>query len=124
MALMKAMQIHRYGTPDVFVLEEIERPVPGTNEVLVRVHAVGINPSGEVVEVGAGVTQFAPGDEVYGLNRFPQLGKAYTEYVTAPVTDIVQKPGNLSHIEAAALPLVGLTAWKALFEYAKLQATA
>lgn len=149
MVLMKAMQIYEYGAPDVFVAEEVERPTAGVGEVLVRVRAVGINPvdialragyvaemmgnppmplilgwdiSGEVVEVGEGVTAFLPGDEVYGLNRFPQPGNAYAEYVTAPVTDMVQKPRNLSHREAAALPLVSLTAWKALFEHANLQA--
>jgi NADPH:quinone reductase-like Zn-dependent oxidoreductase len=149
MALMKAIQIHRYGAPDVFISEEVERPVPGVGEVLVRVRAVGINPvdtamragylagllgeppfplilgwdiSGEVVELGTSVTEFAPGDEVYGLNRFPQLGKAYAEYVTAPVTDIGRKPHTLSHVEAAVLPLAGLAAWQALFVYAKVQA--
>lgn|ERR1019366_2989256 len=149
MAVMNAMQIHQYGTPDVFVYEEVERPVPGAGEVLVRVRGVGINPvdtgmragyltglmgeppfplilgwdiSGEVVELGSGVTEFAPGDEVYGLNRFPQLGKAYAEYVVAPVTDIARKPRTLSHVEAAALPLAGLTAWQALFVHGNVQA--
>ena len=148
MVLMKAMQIHSYGAPDVFISEEVERPVPGVGEVLVRVRAASVNPvdaamragyltglmgeppfplilgwdiSGEVVELGSGVTEFAPGDEVYGLNRFPQLGKAYAEYVTAPVTNIGRKPRTLSHVEAAALPLVGVTAWQALFVHAKVQ---
>lgn len=149
MASMKAMLIYGYGDPDVFVAEEVQRPMPGIGEVLIRVRAVGINPidialragyvaemmgnppmplilgwdvSGEVVEAGEGVTEFAPGDEVYGLNHFPRLGNGYAEYVTASVTEMVPKPRNLSHVEAAALPLVSLTAWKALFEHANLQA--
>jgi NADPH:quinone reductase-like Zn-dependent oxidoreductase len=57
---------------------------------------LGWDISGEVVELGAGGTEFAPGDEVYGLKRFPQLGKAYAEYVVALVTDRARKPRTLS----------------------------
>ncbi|HET8841539.1 MAG TPA: NADP-dependent oxidoreductase [Ktedonobacteraceae bacterium] len=146
---MKAVQIHRYGGSDVLTYEETERPVPGRGEVLVRVHAVGLNPvdtktrqglgiarmlgdhpfplilgwdiSGEIVKLGAGVTAYTVGDAVYVMNRYPQPGNAYAEYVTAPVSDIAKKPANVSHVEAATLPMATLTAWQALFDSARLQ---
>jgi NADPH:quinone reductase-like Zn-dependent oxidoreductase len=117
--------------------------------VLVKVHAVGINPvdwktrqsggilkrdgallpyilgwdiSGVVEEVGADVSEFAPGQEVYGMVRFPKMGSAYAEYLTTPVGDIALKPASIDHIHAAGVPLAALTAWQALFEHADLQA--
>jgi NADPH:quinone reductase-like Zn-dependent oxidoreductase len=146
---MKAVQIHTFGGVDVLTYEDVKRPEPQSGEVLVRVRAVGINPvdyvsrqlpvpittgaaglpyilgwdiSGEVVALGAGVTQFAIGDAVYGMPRFPQEAKAYSEYVTAPVSDIALKPERLTHQEAAGVPLAALTAWQALFDVAHLQA--
>lgn len=68
------------------------------------------------------MTQFAVGDEVYGMPRFPGEAKAYSEYITSPVTDIALKPQRLTHQEAAGVPLAGLTAWQALFDTAHLQA--
>ena len=148
MAMIKAVRIHSFGEPDVLVYEDVARPEAVEGEVLVRVHAAGINPvdwksrqgsgvsrrnpnlpiilgwdvSGVVEAVGVGVTAFKSGDEVYGMVRFPQWGNAYAEYTTAPVTDIALKPANLSHNEAAALPLAALTAWQALFDTAHLEA--
>jgi NADPH:quinone reductase-like Zn-dependent oxidoreductase len=124
---------------------ELDRPVPLPTEVLVRVHAAAVNPvdwksrvtggfglwgeppvlgydlSGVVEAVGPGVTTLAPGDEVFGMPRFPQQGGTYAEYVTAPARQLLQKPAQLSHVEAAALPLAGLTAWQALVDTAHLQ---
>ncbi len=143
MATMKAVRIHEFGDVDVLKYEDIEQPEPQAGEVLVRVRAAGINPidclcrtmpipgitaghfpyilgldiSGTVVALGEGVTQFAPGDEVYGLQP-----KGYSEYIAAPVTDLALKPQRLTHQEAAGLPLAGLTAWQALFDTAHLQA--
>jgi NADPH2:quinone reductase len=149
MAQMKAVQMHKFGDTDVLVYEDTIRPEAQAGEVLVRVRAAGVNPvdwktrrgpgvtsikgpqpfpyilgwaiSGEVVALGEGVTQFAPGDAVYGMVRFPQEGKAYAEYVAAPVSDIALKPQRLSHQEAAAVPLAALTAWQAIFDTAHLQ---
>lgn len=148
MATMKAVRIHTLGDVDVLKYEDVERPEPQTGEVLVRVRAVGINPvdvasrtfpvpfttarglpyilgwdiSGEVVALGEGVTKFAVGDEVYGMPRFPDEAKAYSQYVSAPVADIALKPKSLTYEEAAGVPLVSLTAWQALFDTAHLQA--
>jgi len=149
MQTMKAVQIHEFGGVDVLKYEEIACPEPQAGEVLVRVRAAGVNPvdtgsrafpvsittgtnkfpyilgwdiSGEVVALGEGVTAFAIGDAVYGMPRFPQEAKAYSEYTTVPVSDIALKPERLSHQEAAGVPLAALTAWQALFDVAHLQA--
>ncbi len=149
MATMKAVQIHEFGDVDVLHYEEVERPEPQAGEVLVRVRAASINLvdalsrqfplpvtsgakglpyilgwdiSGEVVARGAGATQFAIGDQVYGMPRFPGEAKAYSEYTTAPVADLAGKPQRLTHEEAAGVPMAGLIAWQALFEVAHLQA--
>jgi NADPH:quinone reductase-like Zn-dependent oxidoreductase len=111
-------------------------------EVLVRVHAAGINPvdgavrgghfpllgqppfilgwdiSGVVEEVVPGVTRFQVGDEVYGMPFFPHAASAYAEYVVAPSRQLARKPGSVDHVHAAAVPLVGLTAWQALVDTA------
>jgi NADPH:quinone reductase-like Zn-dependent oxidoreductase len=148
MATMKAVQIHEYGDVDVLKYEDVERPEPQAGEVLVRVRAAGINLvdtisrqfpvpvtsgakdlpyilgwdiSGEVVALGAGVTQFAVGDEVYGMPRFPGEAKAYSQYTAVPAEDLARKPQRISHEEAAGVPLAGLTAWQSLFDVAHLQ---
>ncbi len=148
MATMKAVRIHAFGDVDVLKYEDVERPEPQAGEVLVRVQAIGINSvdctarkfpvpgltaghlpyilgwdiAGAVIALGEGVTQFAVGDEVYGMPRFPGEAKAYSEYITSPVADIALKPQRLTHQEAAGVPLAGLTAWQALFDTAHLQA--
>lgn len=149
MATMKAVRMHRFGDVDVLTYEDVERPEAQAGEVQVRVRAAGINPvdyvsrkvpvafttgatglpyilgwdiSGEVVALGAGVTQFALGDEVYGMPRFPNEAKAYSQYITSPVTDLALKPKKLSFEEAAGVPLAALTAWQALFDTAQVQA--
>ncbi|GHO79228.1 NADPH:quinone reductase [Ktedonobacter sp. SOSP1-85] len=149
MSFMKAIQIHSFGESDVLTYENVERPKPQMGEVLVRVRAVGLNPvdvasrkaplpfttgakglpyilgwdiAGEVIALGPGVTQFALGNEIYGMPRFPNEAKAYSEYVSAPVSDIALKPQRLTHLQAAGVPLAALTAWQMLFEVAHLQA--
>lgn len=144
------MRIYQYGEPEAFVCEEAPRPVAGTGEVLVQVRAAGINPidwktragiglariygekefplilgwdvSGVVEQVGEGVRDLTPGDEVFGMVRFPGVGAAYAEYVACPAEHLVKKPAVLSHVEAAALPLAALTAWQALFDIGRLEA--
>jgi NADPH:quinone reductase-like Zn-dependent oxidoreductase len=142
---MRAVTQDEFGGPEVLRVVETERPVPGATEVLVRVHAAGINPvdwksraheiflgkppyvlgwdvSGVVEEVGFGATGFQLGDEVLGMPWFPRQAGAYAEYVTAPSRQFVRKPPGLSHVEAAALPLAGLTAWQGLVDVANVQA--
>ncbi|MFE5240387.1 MULTISPECIES: NADP-dependent oxidoreductase [unclassified Streptomyces] len=144
---MRAVTIKEFGGPEVLTHEEITRPKPLPTEVLVRVHAAGINPvdwktragqgmaglqtmplvlgwdvSGVVEEVGFGVTTLAPGDEVYAMPWFPRPAGAYAEYVTAPSRHFARKPASIGHVEAAALPLAALTAWQALVDTAHVQA--
>lgn len=149
MSTMNAVVIHRYGDPEELVLDTVPRPEPGPGEVLVRVAAAAINPvdfktragsgvagrlqgdpfplilgwdaAGTVEAVAPDVTGFAPGDEVYGLIRFPEIGAAYAEYLTAPATDLSPKPRTLDAAHAAAVPLAALTAHQALFDVAQLQ---
>jgi NADPH2:quinone reductase len=151
MATMKAVRMHAFGDVDVLHYEEVERPLPQAGEVLVRVRAAGVNPvdwgarsypmpsttgaagadlpyilgwdlSGDVVALGAGVTQLALGDAVYGMPRFPGEAKAYSEYTVAPASDLARKPEQLTYQEAAAVPMAALIAWQALFDTAQLHA--
>jgi NADPH:quinone reductase-like Zn-dependent oxidoreductase len=142
MDLMKAIRFHEYGGPEVLRYEEVPRPEPGEGDVLVRVHAASINPvdwkiragymqavrpfplpyilgwdfSGVVESVGAGVTEWKPGDEVYAR---PDTGRsgAYAEYTAVRAAEIARKPRSLDHVHAAAVPLTALTAWQALFDH-------
>ena len=144
---MKAIRIHQYGGPEVLAQVEMQRPAPGANEVLIKVKAASVNPfdwkvragymkdmlplifpatlgldvSGTVEEVGPGVARFKRGDEVY-VSLEVEAGGGYAEYVVAKETIVAGKPGTLSHVEAAAVPVAGLTAWQTLFEVAQLRA--
>ena len=141
---MKAIRIHQYGGPEVLAQVEMQRPTPKPNEVLIRVHAASVNPagwkvragymkdflplplpatlgadvSGTVEEVGSSVTRFKRGDEVYASLGLE--GGGYAEYAVAPETIVAEKPSTLDHLRAAAVPVVGLTAWQALFDVAQL----
>ncbi len=144
--LMKAVRIHKYGGPQVLVFEEVPRPEPKANELLIRVHATSVNPvdwqirsgrrfklkkpfslilgfdvSGIVEAIGSMITNFQVGDAVYGMMDIRKEG-AYAEYVVAPETNFAHKPRILDHIHAAALPVVALTAWQALFDAAGVSA--
>jgi NADPH:quinone reductase-like Zn-dependent oxidoreductase len=140
---MQAVRFHEYGPPDVLRVETVPRPQPGEGQVLVRVHSAGVNPidwkiraghlqafmplelphtpgfdlSGTVAEVGAGVSEFAPGAEVFGRGT-----GTYAEYALAPEATLAPKPGSVSFDQAATLAVGGVTAWAGLFEAAKLEA--
>ena len=133
------------GDPDGLVEITVDRPEPVPTEILVKVHAAGVNPTdwksrrtgglklwndppilgfdvaGVVEEVGFGVTLFRPGDEVFGMPWFPRQAGAYAEYVTAPSRHFARTPAGLPLTDAAALPLVSLTAWQALVDTADVR---
>jgi NADPH:quinone reductase-like Zn-dependent oxidoreductase len=138
---MRAVRQHSLGGPKVLVVEEVPVPEPGPTEVLVRVAGAGVNPvdwkvragggllgeppftvgwdvAGVVERVGAGVTRFAVGDRVFGMPRFPREAACYAEYVVSPSRQLARAPSGLADVEAAAVPLAGLTAWQALVETA------
>jgi len=141
---MRAISQNELGGPEVLHEIQVDKPRPGPTEVLVKVHAAGVNPvdvktrstggrlgrppfvlgwdvSGVVEEVGVGVTLHQPGDEVFGMPLFPHEAGGYSEYVTAPSRHFARKPANIDHVHAAGLSLVGLTAWQSLVETANLQ---
>jgi NADPH:quinone reductase-like Zn-dependent oxidoreductase len=138
---MKAISQDELGGPEVLKLVTLPIPEPGVSEILIRVHAAGVNPidgaqrqtgafvgeppfvlgwdvCGAVEAVGPGVTLYTPGDVVFGLLPFPQGHGAYAEYVVGPTRAFVPKPDRLDHVHAAAIPMVGLTAWQALVDTA------
>ena len=137
---MTALRAHRRGGPEVLVVERAPVPVPAAGEVLLAVRAAAttfdeltweetwartpVIPSHEVsgcvYEIGAGVAHFEPGDEVYGLIDFDRDGAA-ADFVAVPASDLASKPSSISHAEAAALPLAGLTALQALVDHAAVQ---
>lgn len=145
---MRAVVQHRLGGPKVLEVARVPRPSPLPTEVLVRVHAAGVNPvdwktragggvagvlgeppftlgwdvSGVVEELGFGVTTLDVGDEVYGMPWFPRAAGAYAEYVTAPARQFARKPNTLTYAQAAAVPLAALTAWQILVDTAHVQA--
>jgi NADPH:quinone reductase-like Zn-dependent oxidoreductase len=142
---MKAIRIHNYGGPEVLHYEDAPRPQPQAGEVLVRVHAAGVNPidwkvregymkdfwphkfplilgwdlSGVVEELGRGVSRFKIGDEVYSVPDSTRNG-AYADYIVVRESELALKPKSLHHIRAAALPLAAVTAWQALFDAGQL----
>lgn len=142
---MKAARIHQFGGPEVIVIDDLPIPVPGPGEVVVRVSAAGVGPwdaliregkaavnsplpitlgsdlSGVIAAVGQGVGGRNAGDEVYGATN-QQFCGAYTEYAIAKAGMIAPKPGRLGFIEAASAPVVAVTAWQMLFDYAHAQA--
>ena len=140
MKKMKAVCIYTYGGPEVLVYEDAPRPHPGEGEVLVRVHAAGINPvdwkvregqlkemlhhtlplvlgwdvSGVVEALGTGTSRLKVGDEVFSRPDISRDG-AYAEFMVIKESEVALKPKSIDHLHAAALPLAGLTAWQALF---------
>jgi NADPH:quinone reductase-like Zn-dependent oxidoreductase len=131
----------------VLRLVDVDAPSPIPTEVLVEVHAAGVNPvdwktregrgaagaagpppfvlgwdvAGVVTELGRGVTTLAPGDRVFGMPWFPRAAGAYAEFATAPSRQFARMPDGLSFEEAAALPLAALTAWQALVDTARVE---
>ena len=146
MKTMKAVSIYSYGGPDVLVYEDAPRPHPADGEVLVRVHAAGINPvdwkireghlkdmlhhtfplvlgwdvSGVVEAVGSGLTRIKAGDEVFSRPDIMRDG-AYAEFIVIRESEVALKPKSIDHLHAAALPLGGLTGWQTLFDAGGLQ---
>lgn len=143
-ATMMAWRVRAFGPPTAMRFEPVPRPDPGPGEVLVRVHAAGVGPwdgwiragrsalpqplpltlgsdlSGAIVAVGPQVTGFMPGDEVFGVTN-PRFVGAYAEYAVASAAMLAGKPRSLSHVEAASVPVIAVTAWQGLFEEARLQ---
>jgi NADPH:quinone reductase-like Zn-dependent oxidoreductase len=142
---MRAISQDQLGGPEVLREVEIERPVPGPSEILVRVVAAGMSPtdwvhrrvpgfldrlplvlgwdvSGVVEAVGIGVTIHQVGDDVFGMLSYPYGHGSFAEYVTAPARALVAKPAELDHLEAAAVPLAALTAYQALVDTAHAEA--
>lgn len=145
MTTMKAIRIHAYGGVENLHYDDVLRPEPQAGQVLVRVHAAGVNPidwkiregyfqqmfdlplpviigqdiAGVVAAVGTGVTTLHPGQDVYGIADI-QLSGAYAEYALGYAEAIAPKPHTLDYIHAAAVPLAAMTAWQALFDKADL----
>jgi NADPH:quinone reductase-like Zn-dependent oxidoreductase len=141
---MRAIRIHGYGGIDALRLDDIPSPVPGPGEVLVAVKAAGVGPwdrliregrsglgqalpltlgsdvSGTVAALGAGVAGFALGDAVYGVTNDQFVG-GYAEYALVEAGKVAPKPAVLDHVTAAGLPVVAVTAWQMLFEYARIE---
>lgn len=143
---MRAMVIEEFGGPEVLREQDLERPSPGPKELLVKVISSGTNPadakmrahgaargvklpavlgldaSGVVEETGPGVTDFSVGDEIYYT---PHIGSAlpgtYAEYHLVEEEIVAPKPRGLSHVEAAAVPLAGATAWQLLIDRLHLE---
>ncbi|MFJ8062303.1 NADP-dependent oxidoreductase [Streptomyces sp. NPDC096142] len=136
---MRVITQRSLGGPEVLTVVDAPEPLPQPAEVLVRVRAIGLNPlearlrAGEfpllgpppfvlgwdisgVVEQAPQTWRFRPGDEVFGMPLFPRAANAYAEVVSAPALHLARKPASMSHVEAAALPIVGLTAWQGLVD--------
>jgi NADPH:quinone reductase-like Zn-dependent oxidoreductase len=140
---MKAVRVHKFGSPEVISIDDLPKPQPGRGEVVVRVKAAGIGPwdglirsgksvlphplpltlgsdlSGEVDSVGAGVENLKIGDEVFGVTNERFTG-AYTEYAVARAAMLAPKPKRLNHTHAASVPVVAVTAWQMVFDFAQL----
>ncbi|WP_192177987.1 NADP-dependent oxidoreductase [Mesorhizobium amorphae] len=142
---MRAIIQNSVGGPDVLVIADRPDPSPKAGEVLVRVKAAGINPvdgavragyypllgeppfilgwdiSGTIEALGPDVTGLKIGDAVFGMPRFPRQAAACAELAVAPVDEIAPKPEGIDHVQAAALPLAGLTAWQGLIRHGRLK---
>jgi len=140
---MKAIHMTSVGNPEVLQLATVPTPTPGPNQLLVRVHAAGVNPidykirktgamnagpgtilgfdaAGTVEAIGPGVTDFTPGDKVFYTPDFSAPG-TYAEFNLVRAGLVAPMPNNLSFDQAAALPLAGTTAWDGLFTRGELR---
>lgn len=143
---MKAFVVERYGDADAVRASDVPDPQAGAHDVLVRIHAASVNPvdlkirdgglkailpfrvpfvlgndlAGTVVAIGARVTRFTVGDEVYAHPNENRIG-TFAEFIAIHQDDVAIKPATLTMAEAASIPLVGLTAWQALVEHANLR---
>jgi NADPH:quinone reductase-like Zn-dependent oxidoreductase len=142
---MHAIRIHRFGGPDVLKDEVVDIPIPGANEILVRVKAASVNPvdyktregkfpkvpddslpvtlgrdlSGVVETCGTNINTISPGKSVFALLGYDR--GAYAEHVILRPDEWTDKPSNLSHVEAAAVPLAALTAWQGMIDHGGLK---
>jgi NADPH:quinone reductase-like Zn-dependent oxidoreductase len=139
---MKAARVLRLGPPSVVSIDDLPRPEPGAGQLLVRVKAAGVGNwdaliregkvqlqplplilgaelSGVVEAIGAEAPGFEVGDEVYGATN-EQFSGAYAEYAVPFARMIAQKPKTLNFVEAASVPIVAVTAWQMLFDYARV----
>ena len=140
---MKAVRVHKFGSPEVISIDDLPKPQPGRGEVVVRVKAAGIGPwdglirsgksvlphplpltlgsdlSGEVDSVGAGVENLKVDDDVFGVTNERFTG-AYAEYAVARAAMLAPKPKRLNHTHAASVPVVAVTAWQMVFDFAQL----
>lgn len=138
---MKAARITQFGPPPVILNTDIPRPLPGDSQVLVRVQAAGVGPwdaliregksvipqplpltlgsdlAGIVEGLGQDVSDFSVGDKVYGVTN-EQFTGAYAEYALSSAGMLARKPRSLNFIQAASAPVVAVTAWQMLFDYA------
>lgn len=147
MATMKAIRMHGYGGLDVLSYDDVLQPEPGAGEVLVRVHAAGVNPvdwkireglgrewfghrlpfipgcdlAGVVESVGPAVKGLQPGEAVFGFINLKRCG-AYAEFALATEGEVIRKPETLDFVHAAAVPVGALTSWQAFFDIAHLAA--
>ena len=141
---MKAGRIHYFGPPNAIVIDEIPCPTPEEGELVVQVAAAGVGPwdaliregksvvqlslpvilgsdlAGIVDSVGTGVVQFKPGDEVFGVTN-KQFCGGYAEYAVASAQMVAARPRSLSFVEAASVPVVAVTAYQMLFDYAQMR---
>jgi NADPH:quinone reductase-like Zn-dependent oxidoreductase len=142
---MKAGRIHYFGPPNAIVIDEMSCPTPEEGELVVRVAAAGVGPwdaliregksvvqlslpiilgsdlAGIADSVGKGVIQFKPGDEVFGVTNKQFFG-AYAEYAVASAQMVAARPRSLSFVDAASVPVVAVTAYQMLFDYAQMKA--
>ena len=140
---MKAMVIYAFGGPEVLILQDVPEHPPRNHEVLVRVHATSVNAldcsgrrgqravplpailgcdvSGVIETIGAEVEDFTPGDEVFYVPEIDSGSGSYAEYHVARAGIVAHKPADLSHVEAAGIPLAAGTAWEGLIRRAALQ---
>jgi NADPH:quinone reductase-like Zn-dependent oxidoreductase len=143
-SMMRAAVAHEYGAPEVLKLEQVPRPEPHPDEVLVRVIASSVNPadpltlsgkyakefgthlplipgydiSGVVEKTGANVTRLKVGDAIYG---YPTFGGGWADYIVVKEWEVAAKPKSLNFVDTAAVPMGALTAWQALVDIAKLE---
>ena len=141
---MKAVVIHKYGGPEVLKYEDVPRPEPKDDQLLIRIMAAGVNPvdgmirsgmfadehrafpiilggdvAGIVEKVGSKITKFKAGDAVFAYVSLDTTG-GYAQYALATEREAAPKPRSLTYVEAAAVPIVATTAWQALIDTAKL----
>jgi NADPH:quinone reductase-like Zn-dependent oxidoreductase len=143
---MRALVIDRTGAAEELHLDTVPTPIPVLDELIVRVVAAGVNPIDAKTRAGSGVAAaipafpavlgydfsgivvsspyeafpLQPGDEVFGMTRFPRTTGSYAEYIAVSSMSVALKPSTLSHIEAAAVPVAALTAWEMVVEIAEV----